>query len=159
MVLIFVNKVHYYTCANLDPRVDSSQNLKIPAIIEIISIFLHIFVKLKILQHKTCANTDKSSDLKTFEHQTIADFTSTIIGVACFAIFSLLSVKTNSLINLEINQFPNFIYLHVFQLFIPYMVVFAICFVNYARCRPLRQTIVRELKDLMAREHTFACFE
>ena len=138
---------------------DSAKKLKIPAIIEILSIILHIFVKLKIQHHKNCAQTDKKSVLSLIEHQTISDFTSTIIGVACLAIFSLLSVKTNLLINPEINEFPNYIYIHIFQLFIPCIIVFAICVVNYARCRHLSETIVRELKDLFDSESLPACIE
>ena len=151
--------VHYYTCADLDPRMDSAQKLKIPAIIEIISIILHIFVKLKIQHHKNCAQTEKKSVLSLIEHQTIADFTSTLIGVACLAVFSLLSVKTNSLINPELNDFPNYVYMHIFQLFIPCMLVFAICFVNYSRCRHLRETIVRELKELLDFKNPPNCIE
>jgi hypothetical protein len=157
--------LYYYTCADLDPRADLAHRLKAPAVFEIFSLILHVVIRFKIMLHK-CGKTQvepnigyKKITLENLEKKSIGDFTSNICGVLGLAFVSLFSLKTNSLISPEVNDFPNYLYLYIYQLICPYLVSYTITFVCYYRYQPLRKTVFREAKNLVIKENFFHCNE
>ena len=119
---------------------------KPPLIPELISILLFITIKARISVHQQEPG-QSNSILSMIEKQIITDFTSNLIGISSLACFSLFSIKVNSITLEELNQFPGFVYLFMYQMICPSFVAFSVFFVNYFRCRALRETLHREFND------------
>lgn len=148
--------VHYYVCADLDPRPFFLHPLKIPAVLEVGSVALHVILKLSIafkmkfqvrvppIDNHPRTLCLKTEFLKSLEQQSLADFTSNILGMICLTLLSLYSILTNSLIKPEINEYPNYLYLYFHQFFFPNLVSFLIALVHYLRSPQLRKTVMRE---------------
>ncbi len=83
------------------------------------------------------------------EKQNIADFTSNLLGLLSFTGFAFLTLKINLMTISEINQFPHFLFLYVFQMFCPVLICLTIFFVNYTRNNTMRETLQRELKNYL----------
>ena len=148
--------VHFFVCADLDPRPFIAHPLKVPAVLEVGSVVLHLILKLSIavklkfqvrvppIDNHPRTLCIKNEFLKAVEQQSIADFTSNILGMICLTLLSLYSILTNSLIKPEINEYPNYLYLYFLQFVFPCLVSFLIPSVHYLRSPQLRKTIVRE---------------
>jgi hypothetical protein len=144
----------YFVCADIDLTTDLAKNNKPSAIIEIISIIMLIIIKVRIYIHKTnhlpiepVNIFHKSYVLPIIENQNIVDFTSNLIGLLCLIGFSLLNIKINSMTLFEINQFPHYLYLFLFQMICPGAICLIAVLINYYRFRNLRETLKRELKE------------
>ena len=146
--------VHFYVCADLDPRPFSAHPLKVPAVLEVSSVALHLILKLSIIAFKPKFGPSvdnhprtrciKGEFLASLEQQSIADFTSNILAMICLTLLSLYSILTNSLIKPEINEYPNYLYLYFLQFVFPCLVSFLIPTVHYLRSPQLRKTVMRE---------------
>jgi hypothetical protein len=146
----------YFVCADTDPQLDSANSSKLVAIEEILSVLLLIFIKVRISLHKMKTQPTeatnvfhKSSVLAMIEKQNIADFTSNFFGLSSLAGFALLALMVNSMTINEINQFPHFLLLYFFQLVYPFLMGLTLLFVLYKRCKIMRETLQRELKDFL----------
>ena len=147
--------MHYYICSGLSPNSDQFNKHKIPAVIELLSVVIHILIKLRIWKQRKVNNQTeignlphKANVLLSLEKESIADFTSNVVAVLALTSFSLLSIKINSLTQININEYPNYIYLYLFQMFCPSLLCFTVTGVNYMRHGPLRKTIWREAKGI-----------
>jgi hypothetical protein len=144
----------YFLCADIDPQLDSDKNGKQPAVVEILSVVLLIVIKLRILIQKKNNQPPeinnvfhKSYVLTMIEKQNIADFTSNLMGLLSLTGISLLSIKINSSTIVDANQFPNYLYIFFFQMGCPVLICLTVFIVNYCRCKNLRETLQRELKE------------
>jgi hypothetical protein len=70
------------------------------------------------------------------------------IGVTALTGLSLLSIKTNAMTVETINVYPNYVYFYAFQFVCPSVICLVISAFSYARHRPLRTTVARELRGL-----------
>ena len=142
--------MYYYVCADIDPRLDMAMPSKPPAIADLVSLLIFISIKVRIYVHqqKPDPNPCQSTGvLLLIEKQTITDFTSNLMGLLSLASFSIISIKINSLTVEELNQFPGFLYIFMYQMICPPIVAFTVFFMNYIRCKNLRETLHRELKE------------
>jgi len=146
----------YFVCADTDPHLDLAKSNKPVAIEEILSVLLLIFIKLRISLHKRKTQPTESTNvfhrsfvLAIIEKQNIADFTSNFIGLSSLVGFALLALKFNSMTINEINQFPHFLLLYLFQLVYPFLMGLTLLFVLYKRCKIMRETLQREFKDFL----------
>jgi hypothetical protein len=144
----------YFVCADTDPQLDLAKSIKPVAIEEILSVLLLIFIKLRISLHKMKTQPTEATNvfhksyvLAMTEKQNIADFTSNFIGLASLAGFALLTLKVNSMTIIEINQFPHFLLLYLFQLIYPFMMSLIVLFMYYKRCEKMKETLQREFID------------
>jgi hypothetical protein len=149
----------YFLCADIDPQLGSPMPRRPPALVEILSVLLFIFIKLRISIHKKNLQPpeinnvfDKSYVLTMIEKQNIADFTSNMVGLISLTCISLLNFKINSMTIIDANQFPNYLYIFFYQMVCPILVCLAVFIVNYYRCDDLRETLQRELKEYV-RDH------
>jgi hypothetical protein len=147
--------MHYYICSDLSPSSDPFIRNKIPGVVETLSVVIHVALKLRIWKHRKKTNQPpignlfhKEHELSFLEKESIADFTSNLIGLLAITIFSLSSIKINSLTEHDINEYPNYLYLFFFQLICPCLLCLTVSSVNYLRHGPLRNTIWREVKDI-----------
>jgi hypothetical protein len=146
----------YFVCADTDPQLELDKSNKPPAIVEILSVLLLIVIKLRISIHKRNHMppeqqnvSHETNGLALIEKQNIADFTSNLMGLLSLTCFSLLSIKINAFTISDINQFPHFLFLYFFQMGCPVLVCLTVSLINYYRCKNLRETIKRELKEYL----------
>ena len=125
---------------------------KLTGFIEPASFILHIGMKLKI-KHYNMAETRLENDLPTnfnlnhIEKQSLADFTSHIFSLIIFGANLLLTLKVNGMSPKETNEFPNYIYVHLFQLVAPSLICFTIAVFWYLRHETMRREIMKEVKN------------
>jgi len=81
------------------------------------------------------------------EKQTIGDFTTNFCGVSVFGAYVLLYLKLDAMTPDELNQYPNYLQMYVFQLIGPYLVVFTISILIYTRHPSLRDELLKEMND------------
>jgi hypothetical protein len=141
----------YFLCADIDPQLDSPKPRKPTALVEILSVLLFVFIKLRISLHKKNLQPQeinnvfhKSYVLTMIEKQNIAYFTSNMIGLISLTCISLLNFKINSLTIVDANQFPNYFYIFFYQMCCPVLVCLVVFIV---KCENLRETLQRELKE------------
>ena len=142
--------MYYYVCADIDPRLDMAMPSKPPAIADLVSLLIFISIKVRIYVHQQKPDPNPCQStcvLLLIEKQTITDFTSNLMGLLSLASFSIISIKINSLTVEELNQFPGFLYIFMYQMICPPIVAFTVFFMNYIRCKNLRETLHRELKE------------
>jgi hypothetical protein len=87
--------------------------------------------------------------LALLEKQSIADFTSNLTVIVVLATFAIFSLKVNSLTARELNESGAKYYLFVIQMLVPNLLGLAVCCVYYKRCRPLRDKILREIREFL----------
>ena len=152
--------MYYYVCADIDPHSDSNLLSKPAAVVELVSVMLFIAIKVRISVHQQRPELNPSHPgyvLSLIEKQTIADFTSNLMGLSSLASFSLFSIKVNAMTLAELNQFPGFLYLFLFQMVCPAIVALTVFFMDYFRCKILRETLHRESRDFLIDNH-INCF-
>ena len=144
--------MYYYVCSDIDPGLDMAMPSKPAAMADLASLMLLAIIKVRISVHQQEAELNPSSSsgvLILIEKQTITDFTSNLMALLSLASFSLISIKINFMTLVELNQFPGYLYLFLYEMICPGFVVFTIFFVNYFRYKNFRETLHRELKDLL----------
>jgi hypothetical protein len=144
----------YFVCADIDPQSILSQTSKPLIVHEMLSLLLLIIIKIRIAIHKKKTQPAEPTNvfhknyvLSMIEKQNIADFTSNLIALLSLTCLALIIFKVNSMTITEINLFPNFLLLYFFQMFSPQLVCFTMFMANYKRCKNMRETFKRELKE------------
>lgn len=159
-ILPIKQPMFYYVCADIDPHVDMKMPSKPAAMADITSLLLLFMIKIRISVHQQEPELNSSISrgvLSLIEKQTITDFTSNLVGLSSVASFSLLSIKLNSMTLVELNQFPGFLYLFLYQMVCPAFVAYTVFFMNYLRCKNFRETIHRELKERYFQSFNWGC--
>jgi hypothetical protein len=144
----------YFVCADIDPQSILSQTSKPLIVHEMLSLLLLIIIRIRIVIHKKKTQPAEPTNifhknyvLSMIEKQNIADFTSNLIALLSLTCLALIIFKVNSMTITEINLFPNFLLLYFFQMFSPQLVCFTMFMANYRRCKNMRETFKRELKE------------
>jgi hypothetical protein len=150
--------MNYYSCSNKNPDLhDKNQKHDFPYF-EMISIILHLFIRLRITlfqRRKKIGDNlnpiiwmqEKNLFLRQIEIQSIADFTSNVVGLAMCSFYTLIAKRINLMDLREINTPPNSGLMNIFQLFCPGIISCSISIVYYSRHPLLRKTMLRELKN------------
>ena len=149
---------NYYSCSNRDPDRDGPVTRSAFVYLDMMSIIMHVYIKLRIsfFQRKnkikdeekpTIGLTNKSLHFGQTEFQSIADFTTNVVGVFAISSLALLSSRINSMTVTEMNRSPNYILMNLYQLIVPSIVTFIISTLYYSRHPLLRKTMMRELKN------------
>jgi hypothetical protein len=145
-------------CSNRSPDNDGPVTRSTFIYLDLMSIVLHVYTKLRIswYQRKNKINADlktktwvtnKTLTLTQNEIQSIADFTTNAIGILAISSYALLAGKINSMSVLDVNTWPNYILINLYQLILPSIVTRTISTLYYHRHPYLRKTMWRELKN------------
>lgn len=116
----------FYICANTDPRQDQLLPKKPFGLLEMLSLLLHIAIKIRILVYKTKVgqpslvsscfmSLKKSTVAPNFDKHSIANFSTNIFNVIIFSVVVVVISKVNSLSPPQINDYPNYLYVYIHQ--------------------------------------------
>ena len=150
--------MYYYVCSDVDPGLDMTMPSKPAAMADLASLMLLVLIKARISMHQQEPELNPSPSsgvLILIEKQTITDFTSNLMALLSLASFSLISIKINFMTLVELNQFPGYLYLFLYEMICPGLVGFTVFFVHYFRYKNFRETLHREFKDLLSASTLF----
>jgi len=152
----------YYTCAGLSPELDQDMPSKRGAnTIETLSILLYIAISLRIFIYKRCNRVlpEQSPNAKGSKHRnyaltdieknTIAGASSNFLVVFFLILYIYLFFKLKSMHHLDFNLYPNYLFIYFHQLLWAGSFTFGFCILYYCTHRPLRLTVIRELKTFI----------
>lgn len=147
---------NYYSCADINYKLDDDAPFKMNYFIEIPTIICHILIIVRIHLYKKSLSSEpvsqnvfqKSFYLKFLEKQTISDFVSTFIGVVGLLLFFIVGNKIRSTKPHELNIYPNYLLVYVQQLFFPGFLGMFCIFMVYSRHPPLKEKLRTEVFNL-----------
>jgi hypothetical protein len=155
--------LNYYICTGKISSEDLETPLKINRILGltgVTSVLVHIVIAAKIyrFKHKVGITEEdlvvescgrRSNFVKSLEKQSLTDMTTTLfnfIGVA--ATVTLLS-KMYSINPVEVNLYPNYLYVYLLHLVSPLVSMLTLSILYYARNASMRRTMFREAKGFL----------
>ncbi len=129
------------TNPNLDPDITKVNYTLFSVFIFSLIVHIAIPIKIKLYQMKNEKGFDD-------DHLSLTDLTTNIsiffiIGINVSSLAGLNIIKNPSLIN----QYPNYIFTYIFQLFFPSFNICVLTLIYYFRHKPLRNCIIRNIKE------------
>jgi hypothetical protein len=117
--------VNFFLCSGLDPK----ENMKIPKKVNIVligtealCIALHIAIFVRILAFKWKSKEDKyfAQFKKSFENQSLSNFSTIVVGVIFFVVATYLLSFVNNMSPNKANFYPNYLCMNMLQLYDPF---------------------------------------
>jgi hypothetical protein len=147
---------NYFICSGIDPTPFLSLPQKAVGRTEIFSFVIHFLIKSRILYFKRInregyagGNQNASNGLFNLDFKSLADFTTNILIILAFASLALLNMTVSSMTLTEMNKFPNYIIVYVFQLLGPCLLSFSVCLIYYLRHQALRVAVFKLFTSLI----------
>jgi formate-dependent nitrite reductase membrane component NrfD len=147
---------NYYICSGIDPTPFLKLPQKAVGRTEIFSFVIHFLVKSRILYFKRInyegyagGNQNASNGLFNLDFKSLADFTTNILIILAFALLALLNMTVSSMTLAEMNKFPNYIIVYVFQLLGPCLLSFSVGLIYYSRHQALRVDVFKRFSSLI----------
>jgi hypothetical protein len=119
--------------------------------IQVLSVILHIAIFLRILAFKWKSKQDKYFDQfkKSFENQSLSNFTTNVAGVFIFVAGTYLLLFVNNMDPSKANLYPNYLYIYGMHLYAPFLFAGYFGISYYIRHKLLRTEIKREIEDML----------
>jgi hypothetical protein len=146
---------NYYICIARLPVLDWSLPSYFAAHLEVLTIFTIIIIKLKIQYFRSNQKeghmTKRSIFLKKFSMEAInkSSITSFSTNLTCLlfvSTFVFFGLKLNQMTLSQLNEYPNYLYVYIYQLILPSLVGFIIVGLFYSKNAAMKQCIMLELK-------------
>ncbi len=115
----------FFTCANINPEPFWSNTVQFTGHFEVFSIIISIILKLKLILFKKKQIPNEMSQrnifMKNFTNNVInknslTSFKTSFLMLTIFASFTIVTGKINKMLPMEVNEFPSYIYVYIFQL-------------------------------------------
>ena len=135
--------MNFFLCSGLDPK----ENMKIPKKVNIVligtealCIALHIAIFVRILAFKWKSKEDKyfAQFKKSFENQSLSNFSTIVVGVIFFVVATYLLSFVNNMSPISANLYPNYLYIYMLHLYAPFCLAGYFRISYYIRHKPLR---------------------
>ena len=148
--------INYYICNASLPELDWSLPSHFGAHIEIFTIFTILIIKLKIhyfrSNHAENQMTKRSIFLKSFSlneitRSSISSFTTNLTGLLIMSTFVYFGIRLNQMKPIQLNEYPNYLYVYFFNLILPNIVGFFVTGLFYSKMSAMRESIMSELKN------------
>ena len=147
----------YFICSGISPPSEFEEPIRGRASVEIFTVVLYTAIMIRLLIHKkgtfgvpvrhSAVSRFWVEDLVNLEKSTIATASVNFVIVFCFALYIYFYGRINTVHHHEYNFFPyNAVITFHILIFTPLMVFYA-CTIYYIRHLPLRQTLIREIKN------------
>ena len=131
-----------------------------------ISVFIYIGFNIMITRYKIkVKNYVSTIQIKrsgqpqfinlTLETRQIADIVSNIFGLLVFTLLIIYFSKVNKISLSKISEYPNYHIVHLTNFICPPVVTGSICALHYARNKPLRLAVTKELANFLNRINFF----
>lgn len=152
----------FFTCANINPEPFWSNTVQFTGHFEVFSIIISIILKLKLILFKKKQIPNEMSQrnifMKNFTNNVInknslTSFKTSFLMLTIFASFIIVTGKINKMLPMEVNEFPSYIYVYIFQLISPPLIGFSILGLFYARNGSLRQSLLHEINNYFDCHH------
>ena len=136
-------QIQYYTCADLDmiPILGLPKSSNIQP--EMLSLVMFTLIHSKIRWYK-----EKYDKGKNCEKNSLADNKMGFLGLGTFCLFTFLTIQVNSITPLDMNFFPNYLYMQIFQLLGPNLIGIQLFAVYYVRQPQLRSSLIQNMSEL-----------
>ena len=145
----------FYTCSDTDLFPDVNLPQKPIGYFEVLSVFLHLCIKIKFCLYKAKKVNPEAVVIPTpyqssvVNQDLIADIGSSLIGISVIGIFSILNAKVNMMTQSELNLYPTYYYIIGMQLLATSAASLCLSVTYYCRHSLLRNTIQREIQDIL----------
>jgi len=139
------HSIFLYICSDSDPTPDLSRNklmlfqleVAVAAVVQLV-----VFLRIRFYKRGGSLPQSKDEDISSFNYKS---FTVTITILSWLACYCFLQVKVNSLTMTEVNTFPNYIFMYLYQLFAMEFTHLAILAVSVLYNKDLRRKVVKKL--------------
>ena len=140
--------IFLYICSDTDPTPDQGKDKLMlfqyeVAIATVIQ--LMVFLRIKLFKLGMSMPSSRDEEISSFNHKSFTVIISILAWCACYC---FLQVKVNSLTLHEVNTFPNYIFLYLYQLFAMQFTHFVILTVYVAHNKDLQQKVFKISKNL-----------
>jgi hypothetical protein len=111
--------------------------------LQLLSITSHLFVSIKIRLHKRKQNQSQIN----IEMQNLTDYITSITNLIVMCVATSFVVLFNRVQPEKAHNFPHYLIIYGFHMFVPFLVILAISLMYFIRQPKLRKTIYREMVD------------
>ena len=145
------HSIFYYTCSDLDPRVHYHLEKPKTAQLEVLVCFLiHVVIIVRIKCYKSKQELPiqlpaSNSNVAMIDKDSLADVVLNVCYICWGIVYVTLQMKVNSFTLDDANEFPNYLYMYAYQLWMPCITNFVISFGYYARRPKLRKKIAEKI--------------
>lgn len=133
---------NYYLCSGYDPTPDLGLSERPHGSFELVSLALHIAVKLRILVFKRAEKTTYCLAVK-IEEESLGSISISIANLLIFLALAMLRSKMNGLSLNEVLQLSNGHMLLISQLILPNLFAFAMIILYFINHKPIRQKVAQ----------------
>lgn len=139
--------LHFYACADIDmipfinlPRRSYGQP-------EFFSFVLIIFIQARLYFHTAKVDKHHNSIYVHSKTKSLGNFKTTITSLVTMFLVSLSAIKINSMTQLTVNEYPNYLHMQLYQLLMPNLVAFVVTVVYYLGHPIFRNAFVQNIRD------------
>ena len=139
--------LHFYACAdiNMIPAINLPRRSYGHA--EFISFVIIICIQARLYFYKQKAVKHHNSICVHSNTKSLVNFKTTITSILTFFFVSFSAIKINSMTQLTVNEYPNYLQMQIFQLLMPNLVAFVISIVYYLGHPIFRNAFVQNIRD------------
>jgi hypothetical protein len=147
--------INYYLCADIDPTEYLKLRQKMVGIVEVLSALIHFAVKCKIWHFKKIKNQNCAKGLKNKKHlfnldnNSYADFSINLCVILVCLLYEMLNLKVSSFNVSEMNQYPNYLYVYLFQIIGPNFLCWTVAVMFYYRYQLLREAVLKKIHQYL----------
>ena len=134
----------YYICADKDMVPDLKHPKRTYGVPELVSLILILCIQAKLFYFKCKPPTPPILKL---EELSLSNFKIIFMSVGTIGLLSMLTIKINPLTQENINNYPFFIYMQVFQLLGPNVLYFMLSIIYYLNHPHIKYLIYHNFKD------------
>jgi hypothetical protein len=145
-----IKPLSYYTCTDTDQIHSLTGYNRNYGILEVTTLVIHIIIQCKIIYYKQKGNSTQQSIVlsnSSFSTNSFSNFTTSILSITGLCVFTYFTVKVNSMPLSEIEVYPIYIYVQIYNLFIPNVVGFVLTVVYYVKHPEMARGLLQHIKD------------
>ena len=140
----------YYTCIDTDQMISLNGYQRSYGIIEITTLLIHIVIQCRIVYHKrnnSMPNQLSVMSNSSFSSNTISSFTTRIFSIIGLCAYTLITFKVNSMHLSEVEVYPNYIYVQIYNLILSNIVGFMLTAVYYVTHPQMTRCLLQNIRD------------
>jgi hypothetical protein len=153
-VTFFVNgrkPLMYYICADMDMTSSMNYSQRTYGVTEVFSLFVHVVIQARIWHYKATLKQKEPKALigSKQNNNSLSNFTTNLISILGFCVFVFLTMKANSMTNLDVKEFPNSLFMQIFQLIAINMFGLTLSVVYYIKHKIMAKAIYLSVKEFI----------
>ena len=151
--LFFINgqkPVAYYTCIGSDVITNPNEYKRSYGGVEITTFIIYILIQLRIFQYKQQTEMQNQTlclaDSK-LNSNSLSSFRASFFSTIALCTYTLMTIKVNSMKLLDIEVYPNYIYVQFYNLIGPNILAFMLTSVYYVTHPAITRALLQNLRD------------